>query len=183
MRWDEVSDQNCSVARATAILGDRWTMLFIREAFLGTRRFDELQALTGASPQIAASRLSRLVEAGVLRKVAYQERPTRYEYRLTEMGRELHPVMVTLMNWGDKWFDDGQGAPNPLRHLTCGEITRPHLVCDQCGEPASINSVVNEPSEHFARQRRAMLALNAGTAIEQTGRGKAAGKKQIGRQR
>jgi len=158
MRWDEVSDLQCSVARSLSILGDRWTMLLIREAFLGTRRFDELQALTGASPQVVASRLARLVEAGVLRKVGYQERPTRYEYRLTEMGRELHPVMVSLMTWGDRWLDDGQGAPNPLRHTGCGAITRPKLVCDQCDGPVSANNLASEPSERMAQQRRAMLA-------------------------
>ena len=161
MRWDEISDLQCSVARSLAILGDRWTMLIIRDAFLGVRRFDDLQALSGASPQVVASRLSRLVEAGVLRKVAYQERPTRYEYRLTEMGRELHPVMVSLMTWGDKWIDDGQGAPNPLRHTGCGQITRPKLICDQCDEPVSVNTLISEPSERMTRERRAMLAAAA----------------------
>lgn len=162
MRWDDVSDQKCSVARSLAILGDRWTMLLIREAFLGTRRFDELQALTGASPQVVASRLARLVEAGILRKVAYQDRPARYEYRLTDMGRELQPVLVTLMTWGDKWLDDGQGPPNPLRHVGCGCISQPQLICDQCGEPALPGGVVNEPSERLARQRREMLARAPG---------------------
>lgn len=161
MRWDEVSDLQCSVARSLAILGDRWTMLLIRDAFLGVRRFDDLQALSGASPQVVASRLARLVEAGVLSKVAYQERPTRYEYRLTEMGRELHPVMVSLMTWGDKWIDDGLGAPNPLRHTGCGAITRPKLVCDQCDEPVSVNTLISEPSERMVHQRRAMLAAAA----------------------
>ena len=161
MRWDDVSDLKCSVARSLAILGDRWTMLIIRDAFLGVRRFDDLQALTGASPQAVASRLSRLVEAGVLRKVAYQQRPTRYEYRLTDMGRELHPVLVSLMTWGDKWLDDGQGAPNPLRHTACGAVTRPHLVCDHCGDPVSASTLVSEPSERMAEQRRAMLAAAA----------------------
>ncbi|HEX7890925.1 MAG TPA: helix-turn-helix domain-containing protein [Ramlibacter sp.] len=158
MRWDDVSDQKCSVARSLALLGDRWTMLLIREAFLGTRRFDELQALTGASPQVVASRLARLVEGGIMRKVPYQQRPTRYEYRLTEMGRELQPVLFTLMTWGDKWLDDGQGPPNPLRHTECGAITRPQLTCDECGEPVLAGNVMNEPSERWARQRREMLA-------------------------
>lgn len=161
MRWDDVSNLKCSVARALAILGDRWTMLLIREAFLGTRRFDELQALTGASPQAVASRLSRLVEAGVLRKVAYQHRPTRYEYRLTDMGRDLHPVLVSLMTWGDRWLDDGEGPPNPLRHTGCGAISRPQLICDECGEPVSLSTLVSEPSERMARQRRGMLSAIA----------------------
>jgi DNA-binding HxlR family transcriptional regulator len=158
MRWDDVSDLQCSVARSLAILGDRWTMLLLRDVFLGARRFDELQALSGASPQVVASRLARLVETGVLRKIAYQQRPTRYEYRLTEMGRELHPVMVSLMTWGDKWLDDGQGPPNPLRHAGCGAISRPKLVCDQCDEPVSVSDLTSEPSERMSRQRHAMLA-------------------------
>lgn len=158
MRWDEVSDQKCSLARSMAVLGDRWTMLLVREALLGTRRFDELQALSGASPQVVAARLARLVDVGILRKAPYQHRPTRYEYRLTEMGRELLPVMVTLMNWGDKWLDDGQGPPNPLRHTACGAVTRPQLVCDQCGDPVSLTNLVSEPSERTAQQRSDMLA-------------------------
>ena len=133
-------------------------MLLIREAFLGTRRFDELRALTGASPQITASRLGRLVQTGILRKVPYQRRPTRYEYRFTEMGRDLYPVLVALIIWGDKWLSDGQGAPNPLRHVTCGEITRPRLVCDHCGEAVSVANMISEPSKRMQRQRRAMLA-------------------------
>jgi DNA-binding HxlR family transcriptional regulator len=158
MRWDDVGNQICSVARTTAILGDRWTMLLIREAFLGTRRFDEFRALTGASPQITASRLERLVKAGILRKVPYQQRPTRYEYRFTPMGRDLYPVLVAVMAWGDKWLNDGRGPPNPLRHVTCGEITRPKLVCDCCSEAVSVGNLVSEPSERMQRQRRAMLA-------------------------
>jgi DNA-binding HxlR family transcriptional regulator len=161
VRWDDVSSQNCSIARALAILGDRWTMLIIREAFLRTRRFDELQALTGASPQILASRLDRLVSAGILNRVAYQHRPTRHEYRLSEMGRDLSPCFITLMIWGDKWLDDGQGAPNRLRHPGCGVVTRPKLVCDHCGEPVAADNLVAEPSERFAQQRRDMLALSS----------------------
>jgi DNA-binding HxlR family transcriptional regulator len=158
MRWNDVPSQICSVARTTAILGDRWTMLLIREAFLGTRRFEEFRALTGASPQITASRLERLVHAGILRKVPYQHRPTRYEYRFTAMGRDLYPVLVALMTWGDKWQNDGQGPPNPLRHVSCGEITRPRLACDHCGEGVSVGNLISEPSERMQRQRRAMLA-------------------------
>jgi|HubBroStandDraft_3_1064219.scaffolds.fasta_scaffold36440_2 DNA-binding HxlR family transcriptional regulator len=158
MRWDKISDQNCSVARAMAILGDRWTMLLVREAFLGVRRFDELQALSGASPQVVASRLARLVAAGILRKAAYQHRPTRYEYRLTDMGRALHPVLVTLTIWGDQWLDDGQGPPNPLRHTACGATGQPRLICDQCGEPTPAGTLISEPSERLARERRERLA-------------------------
>jgi DNA-binding HxlR family transcriptional regulator len=162
MRWDDVGGQNCSLARAMALLGDRWTLLLVREAFLGTRRFDELQALSGASPQLVAARLARLVDAGVLRKVAYQHRPARYEYRLTDMGRDLHPVLITLTNWGDRWLDDGQGPPNPLRHTACGAITHPRLICDQCGEPAETHGLVSEPSERLARERRERLATFRG---------------------
>jgi DNA-binding HxlR family transcriptional regulator len=166
MRWDDVGRQICSLARTTAILGDRWTMLLIREAFLGTRRFDEFRALTGASPQITATRLERLVKAGILRKAPYQERPTRYEYRLTPMGRDLHSALILLMTWGDKWLNDGRGIPNPLRHSTCGEITRPKLVCDCCDEAVGVENLISEPSARMQRQRHKMLAEAAASEIQ-----------------
>ena len=96
MKWQEVGETPCSMARSLAILGDRWTLLILRNCFLGMRRFDEFQASLGVTRQVLADRLSRLVEAGALKKVPYQERPPRYEYRLTEMGHDLHPVLLAL---------------------------------------------------------------------------------------
>src|SRR3712207_8670659 len=94
--------QQCSVARALEIIGERWTILIVRDAFMGVRRFDDFQRSLGVARNVLNARLHRLVEAGVLERRRYQERPPRYEYRLTEMGRDLWPAVVALMQWGDR---------------------------------------------------------------------------------
>ncbi len=137
MKWQDVGGMTCSVARSLSLIGDRWTLLVIRNAFLGTRRFDDFHASLGMTRHVLADRLDRLVTAGVLRKEAYQERPTRYEYRLTEMGRDLYPVLLALTGWGDKWLDEGRGAPLVYQHMTCGHMTKPMMVCSECREPVN----------------------------------------------
>src|SRR6266511_5373666 len=97
-------NQNCSIARALELVGERWTLLIIRDAFLGLRRFDQFQRSLGVARNVLTDRLNRLVEEGILRRVPYQERPVRFEYRLTDKGRELWPVMMTLMQWGDRHY-------------------------------------------------------------------------------
>lgn len=145
MKWQEVGETPCSMARSLAILGDRWTLLILRNCFLGMRRFDEFQASLGVTRQVLADRLSRLVEAGALKKVPYQERPPRYEYRLTEMGHDLHPVLLALANWGDRWLDEGRGAPVEYVHKACGHKFRPTMVCPECGEPVGSRDVTAVP--------------------------------------
>lgn len=135
MRWREIGDQVCSVARTLAVVGDRWTLLVVRECFLGTRRFDDFQAHLGATSHVLADRLRRLVAEGVLERVAYQERPLRHEYRLTEKGRDLYPVVASLARWGDRWAAGEAGPPLLFRHRDCGRVTTPVLACSECGEP------------------------------------------------
>ena len=101
----------CSVARTLSIIGDRWTLLVLRDAFLRTRRFEDFQRQLGVTRHLLADRLRKLVAAGILEKVRYQEKPTRYEYRLTEKGLELHPVIVSMLRWGDRWMADEHGPP------------------------------------------------------------------------
>jgi DNA-binding HxlR family transcriptional regulator len=125
--WDR---DNCSVARTLSLIGDRWTLLVLREAFLGVRRFDELRRNTGAARNILSDRLNALVENGVLRRELYHERPQRYEYRLTEKGLDLYPVLITLMEWGAR---HGGGRAMTLTHK-CGAAAMPHLACPECGE-------------------------------------------------
>lgn len=132
MKWQDVGEMHCSVARSLSILGDRWTLLVLRNAFLAMRRFDDFQASLGVTRHVLADRLGRLVEAGVLKKVPYQDNPPRYEYRLTEMGRDLYPVLLALTAWGDKWLDEGRGAPLEYLHTTCGHKFRPTMVCSAC---------------------------------------------------
>jgi DNA-binding HxlR family transcriptional regulator len=115
MGWDRISESECSVARSLAVVGDRWTFLLIRDLFGGARRFDELQGNLQVSPHVLSMRLKRLEEDGVIERIPYQERPRRYEYRLTEKGRDLHPVLVGLGEWGAKWCgcDGAEVAPMP----------------------------------------------------------------------
>ena len=134
MKWDQVDQQLCSVARALAILGERWTLLIVRDAFRGTRRFEEFQRSLGVTRHRLSERLRRLVEQGILTRVAYQDKPARYEYRLTRKGLALYPVLMTLSRWGDEWLEDGNGPPQLYRHSLCGKHTQPVLSCIECGE-------------------------------------------------
>lgn len=134
MRWSEIGDQRCSIARTLSVVGDRWTLLVLREAFLRTRRFDDFQRRTGAPRPILAERLRDLVEHGIFERRPYGNHPDRYEYRLTEKGLELYPVVVSLLTWGDRWMADDDGAPVSLRHDECGHIVHPELACPECGE-------------------------------------------------
>lgn len=135
MKWDDIDQQVCSVARALSVLGERWTLLIIRDAFRGTRRFDDFQRSLGVTRHRLSERLGKLVDEGVLTRVAYMERPMRYEYRLTRKGLALYPVLMTLSQWGDDWMDDGNGPPQRYRHSLCGKQTRAVLSCSECGEP------------------------------------------------
>lgn len=153
MRWDEIDKQVCSVARSLSVVGERWTMLIIRDAFLGTRRFDEFQRNLGITRHRLSERLGKLVEAGVLVKVPYNERPLRHEYRLTRKGLGLYPVLLTLARWGDEWMDKGEGAPMEYVHQKCGHITHPVLTCSECNEPL-------RPQEVTPRLGPALRALS-----------------------
>jgi len=125
---------NCSVARTLEVIGDRWTILILRDAFYGVRRFDDLRRRLGVARNILAERLNKLVAHGVLERRLYQDRPARYEYRLTAKGRDLLPVLLTLTRWGDRWEADASGPPATFTHTTCGRETTPTLTCSECGE-------------------------------------------------
>lgn len=125
--------QNCSVAKSLELLGERWTLLVIREAFLGNRRFDQLAARLGVARNVLTARLARLVEAGVLERHRYQERPERFEYRLTEKGRDLQPVLLALMAWGDRYTTGPEGPPMTSVHTECDHAFRMVPTCSHCG--------------------------------------------------
>jgi DNA-binding HxlR family transcriptional regulator len=145
MRWSQIGEQDCSVARALSVVGDRWTLVVLRECFQRTRRFDDFQRNTGAPRPILADRLRHLVEEGVLSREPYGNHPDRFEYRLTEKGLDLYPVIVGLLTWGDRWMDDGDGPPVDLRHKHCGEIAHPELACPACGEWVGARDIKAEP--------------------------------------
>ena len=135
MRWREISELDCSIAQTLSVVGDRWTLLILRDCFLGRRRFDQFAESFGVSPHLLSTRLAKLVEEGILDRRPYQERPVRHEYRLTEKGIDLYPVIVSLLRWGDRWMSGEDGPPVTLVHRDCGHATTPTLNCSECGEP------------------------------------------------
>lgn len=141
MRWDALETEACSLARTVSVIGDRWTLLILRDCFLRIRRFDDFQTRLGIGRPILADRLRKLVEAGVLEKVKYQEGPARYEYRLTRRGLDLHPIILAIVHWGDVHLSGEAGRPLLHRHETCGQIFDPVMVCSECGEPVTPQSV------------------------------------------
>ena len=128
-------DQVCSVARSLEVLGERWTLLIVRDALLGIRRFDDFQHRLGVARNVLTDRLGRLVEVGILDRVPYQERPLRHEYQLTPMGRELVVPVIGLMHWGDKHLAGSEGPPRLTRHHDCGGTVQATLTCTTCERP------------------------------------------------
>ncbi len=129
------------MARALAVVGDRWTLLILRDAFLQVRRFDDFQARLGIARRVLAERLAGLVADGIFEKSAYQLRPTRHEYRLTEKGLALYPVILSLVHWGDAFYAGADGPPMLHRHKACGHEFRAVLACSECGEPVGARDV------------------------------------------
>ena len=124
----------CSIARTLDIVGEKWALLAVREVFLGNRTFDEMARRTGAPRDTLAARLRTLTGAGILERWQYCEHPARFEYHLTGAGRDLYPIIVTLMRWGDEHLAGDDGPPLVLRH-SCGHQMVAQVVCEACGEP------------------------------------------------
>jgi DNA-binding HxlR family transcriptional regulator len=152
MRWDSVKSMNCSVARTLSVVGERWTMLLLREAFLGRHRFDEFQQGTGIARNILSSRLRDLVRDGILDRVRSDGDNGRIEYQLTKKGLDLYPVLIAMMRWGDTWLSDESGPPMTLIHRSCGAKTSIDMVCSQCGAQVTAREMVALP--RVARQPR-----------------------------
>jgi DNA-binding HxlR family transcriptional regulator len=131
-------DQDCSIARTLEVLGERWTLLIIRDVFNGYRRFEQLAENLGVARNILSARLAWLVEEGILEKRAYQERPARFEYFLTEKGLDLWPVMVSLLHWGDRHLSGSDDPPVVIVHKGCGGSVDDRRICDRCGKPLGV---------------------------------------------
>ena len=136
-------DFACSTAQTLEVIGEWWTLLLVRDAFFGVRRFEDFQRRLGISRSVLTNRLNRLVEEGVLETRQYETRPPRLEYLLTKKGADLFPVLVALQQWGDRYASDK--PPVVLRHRGCGKLTRPHLVCSACGEKVTAEDVTAAP--------------------------------------
>ena len=137
-------NQNCSVARTLEAVGDRWTMLVIREVFLGTRRFEDFQSRLGVARNVLSERLARLVEDDILERRPYQDAPPRFEYRLTQKGLDLWPAVMALMAWGDRYAAP-DGPPRLVVHRDCGGGVDGHLRCDRCGSDLGPRDVEGRP--------------------------------------
>jgi DNA-binding HxlR family transcriptional regulator len=131
---------HCSVAQCLEVVGEWWSMLILRDAFFGVSRFDAFQDRLGISRNVLNQRLTRLVEAGILVKVPYSQHPPRYDYRLTDKGRDLWPVLSSLRQWGDKYAAP-DGPPVLMRHSSCGQISTAVMTCSTCGEPMDVGDL------------------------------------------
>jgi DNA-binding HxlR family transcriptional regulator len=134
--------QYCPVASTLEVVGERWTLLIIRDVFLGIRRFEDLQRDLGVARNILQVRLERLVEEGILVKRAYQQRPLRSEYRLTEKGADLWPVLVAMLQWGDRYALDGGDRPMVLQHRDCGGELDDRRRCLACGADVTVTEAI-----------------------------------------
>jgi DNA-binding HxlR family transcriptional regulator len=136
--------EGCSIQRTLDLVGDRWILLIMRDIFRGVRRFAQVQEDLGIARNLLADRLTRLVEAGILEKIPYQQRPVRYEYHLTTKGQDLSASLVALMHWGDTWCNEGE-APTVLVHRDCGSPLEQVLHCPECNNPVDPTSIGSRP--------------------------------------
>jgi DNA-binding HxlR family transcriptional regulator len=137
--------QVCSAARALEIVGQRWTLLIVRDLTLGTVRFEDLVTSLGVTRSILAKRLSHLEEHEIVTREPYQQHPQRYEYCLTAKGEELLPVLAHLLEWGDRYYPEPAGPTRLLQHTGCGGFVHDRLVCEHCGGPVAPRDVTPLP--------------------------------------
>lgn len=144
---------DCSVANSIPVVGDRWNIMILRDAFMGVRRFDDFQSDLGIARNILSNRLERLVDAGILRTERYSDHPPRDEYRLTEKGKDLMDVLLALWRWGDRWEAPGGAEPRRLVHLDCGESTHMVATCAHCGDELTRSNLRIEPGLAVVAER------------------------------
>lgn len=143
--------QACSIASTVDVIGDRWSLLVLRNIFRGRRRFSEIQTDLGIAKNLLAGRLNKLLEHGVIERVPYQERPTRYDYRLTPKGADLSTALIALMGWGDRWYAD-DGAPTILIHEDCGQPIQQTVRCTECDEAVTPGHIASRPGPGREKQ-------------------------------
>jgi DNA-binding HxlR family transcriptional regulator len=139
------ADISCSIARAVDVVGQRWTPLILRDLFAGMARFEDIRRDLGIASNVLAARLDDLERHGVVVRRQYQSAPVRHEYVLTEKGRDLYPVMATLLAWGDKWLADAEGPPALTVHTECGHVTTAKTVCAECGGELTAATAIPAP--------------------------------------
>jgi DNA-binding HxlR family transcriptional regulator len=154
---DNVTDRTlCPVARAVSVVGDRWTVLILRELFMRMHRFEEIQAQTGATPQMIAVRLKKLEADELVKRRVYNKRPLRHEYHLTEKGEAFYPVILALRAWGEtQCKSPKEGRAVNYTHLTCGKSAGLGSVCESCGKPLRREDLIAEQAPKYRREREA----------------------------
>ena len=169
MKRTSFADWPCSIARTVGVIGEWWTPLVLREACYGTTRFDDFQRALGIGRNVLTQRLVALVDAGILERVPYQERPPRHEYHLTDKGRDLFPVLAAVAAWGDRWLTADEGPPVVLHHQTCGHDTTARVVCDQCGDDLRLDDVTSKIGPGFPPRHRTAAVQSGRFAAETAG--------------
>lgn len=162
MQRSSFSEMPCSVAKTLDIIGEWWTLLILRDVFYGVRRFEGLRTHLGISRKVLTSRLGRLTDENILKKSLYQNQPPRYEYRLTKKGLELLPILLTIMNWGDKWKSEPNKPPVVFIHKDCGRKTTPKVVCSHCGGDLNAHNIyptagLSAPPDEVERLREVSI--------------------------
>ncbi|MHC8286116.1 winged helix-turn-helix transcriptional regulator [Pseudomonas sp. XS1P51] len=158
----------CPIARAEAVVGDRWTVLVLRELFMGTHRFDEIQAQTGGTPQMVAARLKNMEADGLVERRPYSERPPRYEYHLTPKGDAFYSVVLALRAWGETWCkSEEEELAVVYTHKTCGEPAGLGPLCEHCGELLRRDELISTPGDGYTAERQARREAFKGNRIQQ----------------
>lgn len=142
----------CPLARTARLVGDEWILLILRELFKRPHKFDELQKASGAATNILTNRLQRMMDAGMIKKTPYQERPLRYEYKLARAGYAMLPMLLEMMRYSEDYFPCADEAPNQLRHIDCGQLTKAGQRCSHCGGELSIHNLRLEPTKPLQAQ-------------------------------
>jgi DNA-binding HxlR family transcriptional regulator len=150
MQRTDFAQMQCSIARSLAVAGEPWSPLVVRDVYIGINRFDDIQRDLGISRKVLAERLRHLVDAGILERRAYSDRPPRDEYALTPMGSEFMDVLMVMVAWGDRWTAGDAGPPALYRHHACGEISHVEPTCSVCGEPMHSGDVEVAPGPGFS---------------------------------
>jgi DNA-binding HxlR family transcriptional regulator len=179
MKGERFSRMHCSVARAAAVVADQWTVVILRDLFLGLNRYEDLRADLGIATNILADRLDHLVAEGVVERVAYQERPVRYEYELTDAGRELYGVVLTLLTWGDR-HRAVAGPPLVLVHEACGDVAQARVTCSECGGELKAGEVRHAAGPGGRRAPGTALVDTVLHGVGQAGEAELHGEGQIG---
>lgn len=147
-------DTLCPITLSTSLVGDRWSMVIIRELLMGATRFQNIQAQTGATPQMLTARLKRLETDGLIKRRAYSKKPLRHEYVLTPMGREFRPVVLALRAWGETWIKDGRKSlAVRITHSSCGSEIQLDGICPSCDALVSWKEMRGEPTPAYRRER------------------------------